>query len=301
MNSKLFDPDEVDLPSYTEVLERTSMASLSKCSPSEGAFTEANGRFKRVLGSFNSATHRTIANDNDNDNDTAAAAANDNRDSANPETSPTTANIKPQPNQHSSSLPSTPTPTNAATSSNPLINHLVQTTQTLLSRLLTPQTLECAYCATRLPLRENFPRTWHIPRQCHKHLVPPLHTLKNLTGTCAVTDATAEAASQADSASTAQGSYPCRACLAKALAAQVQLRETSCSGRGTGGRESGGPGSSGRGRGGGGAGGGLWKIGCPVCRAVWGESTLLRNMETRGFRRLRDLRAAAGIIGERVG
>ena len=39
----------------------------------------------------------------------------------------------------------------------------------------------------------------------------------------------------------------------------------------------------------------MGKIGCPVCRAVWSEGTLLRNMETRDFRRLMDLRAAARV------
>lgn len=144
-------------------------------------------------------------------------------------------------------------------------------TKSLLTRLLATRHAQCAYCCELRPLREDFPRSWHVPKQCWKHLVP---------SSAALNPTTTSSRSHSNTVHTGLASFPCRACLARALAAQVSIRRV-CAGD-DGGMKA------------------LGRIGCPVCRAVWSDGTLLRNMETRDFRRLMDLRAAARVaeVGE---
>ncbi|RMZ13564.1 hypothetical protein D0864_00424 [Hortaea werneckii] len=144
---------------------------------------------------------------------------------------------------------------------------LLTKTKSLLTRLLATRHAQCAYCCELRPLREDFPRSWHVPKQCWKHLVP---------SSTALNPTTSSDRSQSNTEHIGLASFPCRACLARALAAQVQIRRV-CAGVDGGGLKA------------------LGRVGCPVCRAVWSEGTLLRNMETRDFRRLMDLRAAARV------
>ncbi|RMY86581.1 hypothetical protein D0862_10888 [Hortaea werneckii] len=154
---------------------------------------------------------------------------------------------------------------------NPHPRTLLTKTKSLLVRLLATRHAQCAYCCELRPLREDFPRSWHVPKQCWKHLVP---------SSCALNPTTASNRSHSNTDHIGLASFPCRACLARALAAQVQIRRV-CAG--DDGMKA------------------LGKVGCPVCRAVWSDGTLLRNMETRDFRRLMDLRAAARVAEAGVG
>ncbi|RMY56095.1 hypothetical protein D0865_03829 [Hortaea werneckii] len=153
--------------------------------------------------------------------------------------------------------------------SHPPISHpstLLTKTKSLLTRLLATRHAQCAYCCEHRPIREDFPRSWHVPKQCWKHLVP---------SSAALNPTTSSTRSHSNTDHIGLASFPCRACLARALAAQVSIRR-GCAGD-DGGMKA------------------LGRIGCPVCRAVWSDGTLLRNMETRDFRRLMDLRAAARV------
>ncbi|RMZ31714.1 hypothetical protein D0859_04168 [Hortaea werneckii] len=173
-----------------------------------------------------------------------------------PEPSITTLRNQPPPQQSHSPHPPNPHPPT-----------LLTKTKSLLVRLLATRHAQCAYCCELRPIREDFPRSWHVPKQCWKHLVPSSAALNPTT--------TSSHRSNSNTHHIGLASFPCRACLARALAAQVQIRRW-CAGDDTGTKA-------------------LGRVGCPVCRAVWSEGTLLRNMETRDFRRLMDLRAAARV------
>lgn len=132
---------------------------------------------------------------------------------------------------------------------------ILQRAKVFMDRVVGDRVMECAYCCELRPLREDFPRSWQVPRQCWKHLVPASTSLSP----------------RSHGHHFGMAAYPCRACLARALAAQVQLRRHCGDGA-------------------------ILRVGCPVCRAVWSDGTLLRNMETKDYRKLMDIRAASRIV-----